>query len=285
MNRRNFIGMACLCGLSLGLWGCGQQTGSTSGTAASSAASDTSAAKDSGSTAAGSSADAATASLSGHTLNIYCGAGMTDAFTDIAALFKETTGCEMLVTYAHAGAIQTQIKTTESGDYFIAGSRTQLEPVSDYVDTATDLVKHTPVLAVPSDNPKEVSSLADLTKVDSLIIGDTDATAIGKVAKQALTKAGLWEELESKITTAAAAPPIAVALAAHEGDAGITWKENALIDGVSVVDTTDMEPYIRTIPSARLTCAADAEACDAFDSFLMSAEVYEIWTKYGYESI
>ena len=51
--------------------------------------------------------------LSGHTLMIYCGAGMTEPFEEIAAAFGEQTGCEMNVTYANAGQIQTQITTAE----------------------------------------------------------------------------------------------------------------------------------------------------------------------------
>lgn len=228
-----------------------------------------------------------TATLEGAELNIYCGAGMTDPFQEIAAAFREETGCTVNVTYANAAQIQTQITTTEEGDFFIAGSANELEPVADYVESQVDLVKHIPVLAVPADNPKNITGLADLANVDRLLIGDPEATPIGKVAQQALTKAGLWEILSSSgvITTTTTAPQISTALANGEGDAGIVWKENVTDDGAVIVDTADLDPYVKTIPAATLTCAANADAVAAFSDFLQTDTAWDIWADYGYERV
>lgn len=50
----------------------------------------------------------AAASLEGKRLNIYCGAGMTKPFQEIADAFKAETGCEMNIAFANAAQIQTQ---------------------------------------------------------------------------------------------------------------------------------------------------------------------------------
>jgi molybdate transport system substrate-binding protein len=228
--------------------------------------------------------DAAEVSLDGKELNIYCGAGMTDPFQEIADAFQEQTGCTMNVTFANAANIQTQIETTQEGDFFIAGSKDEVERVSEYVDSQTDLVKHIPVLIVPESNPKGITCLADLANAEQLLLGDPESTAIGKVAKKALTDAGLWEQLNESgvITNTTTAPQIATALANEQGDAGIVWKEN-VTEGVSIVDTTDMDPYVKVIPAAHLTFSEDQEAADAFLDFLLSDEAYDIWAKYGYE--
>ena len=47
--------------------------------------------------------------LTGHTLMIYCGAGMAAPFQEIADAFKDATGCQVNATYANAGQIQSQI--------------------------------------------------------------------------------------------------------------------------------------------------------------------------------
>ena len=144
---------------------------------------------------------------------------MTNPFQEIADAFKAETGCEMNVTFANAAQIQTQIQTTETGDFFIAGSADELKPVESYVDRSEDLVKHIPVIAVPSANPKGIASLADLANCDTLLIGDPESTPIGKIAQKALTDAGVWEGLQGKgaITTTTTAPQIATALANGEG--------------------------------------------------------------------
>ena len=226
-------------------------------------------------------------SLEGKELNIYCGAGMTDPFQEIADAFEEETGCTMNVTFANAAQIQTQITTTEEGDFFIAGSADELKPVTDYVEQQTDLVKHIPVLAVPADNPKNVTGLADLANCDRVLVGDPESTPIGKIAQNALTKLGLWDSMMAGnvLTTTTTAPQISTALANNEGDAGIVWKENVTDDGAVIVETSDLDSFIKTIPAAQLTCAADSDAVAAFNEFLQSDTAWDIWADYGYERV
>ena len=226
-----------------------------------------------------------TASLEGQQLNIYCGAGMTAPFTDIADLFTEETGCEMNVTYANAAQIQTQIQTTGEGDMFIAGSKEEVKPVEESVSKSIDLVKHIPVLAVPASNPKQITSVADLANARVVIVGDPESTPIGKIAKKVLGDAGLWDNLMSAgvITTTTTAPQIGTALANGEGDAGIVWKENATADGITILDSPEMTAQVKVIPCAVLNSVADEDAAAAFEDFLQTDEVWDIWASYGYE--
>lgn len=234
-------------------------------------------------TEAETTAEAGAEDLSGHTLMIYCGAGMTKPFQEISDAFKAITGCEMNVTYANAGQIQSQINTAQEGDVFIAGSAEELKAVEAYVTEQKNLVKHIPVLAVQEGNPKKITGLADLAGEGvSLIIGDTEATPIGKIAKKALTDAGIFDKVQIEATTATA-PQMSAALAAGEGDAAIVWKENCDAEGVEIVDTADLDKYVKTIPAASLSCGADDEALAAFTDFLDTDDAREIWLKYGYE--
>ena len=223
--------------------------------------------------------------LTSHTLMIYCGAGMAAPFQEIADAFKDATGCQVNATYANAGQIQSQITTTEEGDMFVAGSGDELKPVESYVEDKKDLVKHIPVLAVQSGNPKNITGLSDLTGDGvSLIMGDVDSTPIGKIAKKAMTDAGIFDQVKIEATTATA-PQMSTALAAGEADAAIVWKENCDAEGVEIVDTKDLDPYIKTIPAASLSCASDKDALAAFNQYLDSDTVKEIWVKYGYEIV
>ena len=228
-------------------------------------------------------AETTTASLDGHTLMIYCGAGMTKPFEKIAAAFEAESGCVMTVNYANAGQIQSQIKTAQEGDLFIAGSEQELKPIQDFVTDSTPLVKHIPVLAVQKDNPKEITGLKDLTKEGvSFMMGDVDATPIGKIAKKALTDAGIMDQVTIAATTTTA-PQMATAIEAGEADAAIIWKENCKSDGVAIVAEEEMAPYIKNIPAASLSCSADEEARTAFLTFLDSQAAKDIWTQFGYE--
>ena len=277
--KRNVLGilLAGAIGAAL-ITGCGA---ASSGTARSSAPQQTQESAPEDGDAGKSAAD--TPDLTGHNLMIYCGAGMTKPFQEIADSFKAATGCEMNVTYANAGQIQSQITTSEEGDMFIAGSAEALKPVESYVSESKALVKHIPVLAVQSGNPKNITSLAGLAEEGvSLIIGNIDSTPIGKIAKKALTDAGIFDKVQIEASTATA-PQMATAIAAGEADAAIIWKENCDAQGVEIVDNSGLEDYIKTIPAASLSCSADHDARQAFLDYLNSGDVQEIWLKYGYE--
>lgn len=223
--------------------------------------------------------------LAGHTLMIYCGAGMTKPFQEIADAFKNGSGCEINVTYANAGQIHSQITTSKEGDLFVAGSGDELKSVEAYIKGKKDLVKHIPVLAVQKGNPKQIKGLADLTGDGvTLIMGDVDATPIGKIAKKAMTDAGIFDQVHIEATTATA-PQMSAALSAGEADAAIVWKENCDSNSAEIVDTKDLDPYIKTVPAASLSCSGDQEALDAFNKYLDSDEAKDVWVKYGYEIV
>lgn len=224
-----------------------------------------------------------TPDLTGHTLNIYCGAGMTKPFQEIADAFQNQTSCKMEVTYANAGQIQTQINTAKEGDLFIAGSADELAPVNDVVTASKDLVKHIPVLAVKSGNPLGITGLADLANENvRVVLGDADSTPIGKIANKALTDAAILEKV-NVVARTTTAPEIFNALTMDECDAIIVWKENVTGSAAEVVETSDMEKYIKTVPAASLSYSDDADALSAFLSFLDTDAAKTIWTNYGYE--
>ncbi len=224
-----------------------------------------------------------TKSLEGQTLLIYCGAGMQKPFEEIAKAFEEETGCEMNVTYANAAQIQTQIQQAKEGAFFIAGSREETKPVEEFVVSNVDLVKHIPVLAVAADNPKGIKGIADLTREDVItVIGDPESTPIGKIAKKAFADFAVADGVHLAATTTTA-PQLATLITMGEADAAIIWKENCNAEGVEICQTPDMDKYVKTVPAARLSFAADSAAADAFSEFLASDTAAEIWTKYGYE--
>ncbi|MBU4438862.1 MAG: substrate-binding domain-containing protein [Acetobacterium sp.] len=222
-------------------------------------------------------------SLAGQTLFIYCGAGMTKPFGAIADQFKEETGCDVQVVYANAAQIQNQIQTTGEGDLFVAGSTDELTPVKDKVTESKDLVKHIPVLAVKSGNPLGITGLNDLTKEGvEVVLGDADATPIGKIANKALSDLGILNSV-NVVARAATAPEIANALAVDECNAIINWKENVPATNAEIVNTTDLNAYVKTVPAAKLSSSKNTEALTALMAFLDTDAAKNIWKSNGYE--
>lgn len=228
---------------------------------------------------------AQTEDLSGHSLLVFSGAGMKKPFQEIADTFQEETGCEMMVTFANAAQIQMQINTAQEGDLFIAGSSEEVKPVQDAVTESRDLVKHIPVLTVQSGNPYQINGINDLAQDEiRVLFGDAHSTPIGKIGDKVLNDFGIMEQV-NLVARTATAPAITMALAAGECDAAIVWKENADTEGIEIVDTPDMDNYIKTVPAASLSYSDDADALQAFLAYLDSDSAKSIWTKFGYEII
>lgn len=224
-----------------------------------------------------------TLALKGKGLSVYCGAGMTKPFEKIAEEFKKETGCDIKVTYANAAQIQTQINTSEEGDLFIAGSSEELKPVKDQVKESTDLVKHIPVLAVKNGNPKEITGLNDLTKDGvEVVLGDYEATPIGKIAKKALGDAKIFKKV-NVVANTSTAPELTNAITSGECDATIVWKENVKGKDIEIVNTKDLDKYIKTVPAASLKCSENKESLTDFIKFLNDDKAKDIWKSFGYE--
>lgn len=223
-------------------------------------------------------------SLDGKTLFVYCGAGMKEPFSEIVKAFEKESGANVEVTYGNTAQLTSQITASGEGDLFIAGDKNDLAPIQDaYVAATKDLVKHIPVLAVQTGNPKEITGLAGLAKEGvTVVLGDNEATPIGKIADKALKDAGILHDVDVTARTTTA-PEIATALSLGQCDAAIIWKENTNVDGVETVATTDMDKYIKTIPAASLKCSKNTEALEAFLTFLDTATAKGIWTNNGYE--
>ena len=225
-----------------------------------------------------------TEDLTGESMFVYCGAGMTKPFSEIVDEFESETGATVEVSFGNTGQIISQIQASNEGDLFIAGDSTDLESIKDtYVEGVENLVKHIPVLAVQEGNPDNITSLSDLAEDGvEVVLGDGESTPIGKIANKALTNLDILDKVNvvARMTTA---PEIANALSLGECDAVIVWKENTNLDKVEVVDTTDLDNYVKTVPAATLSTKENDEVTAAFLDYLNSSEAQDIWVKYGYE--
>lgn len=222
--------------------------------------------------------------LEGKTLFVYCGAGMNKPFTEIVEAFQNETGATVEVTYANVAQIIAQITTSNEGDLFIAGDQGELSTIEEeYVTDTKSLVKHIPVIAVQTGNPKGITALADLSNKGVIVVlGDSVATPIGKLSDKALSEASILDNVNI-IARTTTAPEIATALSLGQCDTAIIWKENVNMEGVEAVETTDLDDYIKTVPAASLKCSKNAETLEAFLSYLDTNTAKGMWESYGYE--
>ena len=54
-------------------------------------------------------------------------------------------------------------------------------------------------------------------------------------------------------------------------------------DGATILETSDLDSYVKVVPAALLTSVDNADAAKAFQDYLQTSEAQDIWKKYGYE--
>lgn len=223
-------------------------------------------------------------SVTNEEVYVYCGAGMKEPFQKIVDNFNTEYGGNILVTYGNAGQLQTQINTAKEGSFFVAGSKEELKPVEEMIESSVDLVQHIPAFAVEKGNPKNIQSISDLNKDIKIAIGDTEATPIGKIAVKFFEDNNIKDNVNIYVTMPTA-PPIAEAVISKEVDCGIVWKENVNTEKLDIILENEMEKYKKIIPVATLSSKTGSEIEEKFLEYLMTEDVYKIWESYGYEGV
>ena len=137
-------------------------------------------------------------------LVIYCAAGMKKPMDAIAKAYEEEYGVEFEIQYAGSGALMTMFQAANRGDIYLAAD-------SSYTNEAKEkgLVKETMGVGfmtagfgVPTGNPKNIGSLADLKKEGiRSAIGDPETASIGRFTKKVLSKNNAWEGYEPTAMT------------------------------------------------------------------------------------
>lgn len=120
------------------------------------------------------------------------------------------------------------IEKGEKGDLFISPGERQLGMLEekDLIDPASKryFADLTLVVAVPASNPAGISSVEDLRKAKTISCPDPELNSAGLYAEQALTKLGLWDELQPKIIFTEHAILSHQMVATGKSDAGFMYR-------------------------------------------------------------
>lgn len=156
-------------------------------------------------------------------LLVYCAAGLRQP---VEAAVKAYGG-EIQLQFGGSQTLLANAELTGKGDLFIPADDSYLTIARSkkLVAESIPLASMTPVLAVAKGNPKGILSLADLLKPDvRLAQANPDATAVGKLVRDALEKQGKWAALkEHTLVFKPTVNDVANDLKLGSADAGFLW--------------------------------------------------------------
>ena len=137
------------------------------------------------------------------TIKVAAAADLTNVFKEIGEQFRKETGTNVTFVFGSSGQLAEQIKQGAPLDVFASAHVKQVDELSrEHV--AIEKTKNIQAVGRIGRAVKEgvaVTSLEDVSKeeVKKIAIANPDHAPYGLAAKQALERAGLWEQVKQKI--------------------------------------------------------------------------------------
>lgn len=137
----------------------------------------------------------------GTPLIVYCAAGLKPPIEEIAREYEQQYGVAVQLQYGGSQTMLAALEVARRGDLFLPADDSYIQQArhKGLVAEALPLAQMQVVLAVRKGNPKGIRGLADLrAPALSLAQANPDATAVGRLVREALLKAGLWDALAAR---------------------------------------------------------------------------------------
>lgn len=221
----------------------------------------------------------------GRTVNVFAAASLTDTFQAIADAFTEEHP-DVTVTFNFGGSsgLATQITQGAPVDVFAAASGTTMKMVTDAALTdgaPTTFVTNTLEIAVPADNPGNVTGLADFANPDLAIALCAVEVPCGAAAKTVFDGAGIVPSVD---TYEQDVKSVLSKVEIDEVDAGIVYKTDVLAAGDKVkgIDFPEAARAVGKYPIALLRASTNKGAARAFIDYVLSPKGIRILTDAGF---
>jgi molybdate transport system substrate-binding protein len=226
---------------------------------------------------------------------VFGAASLTNVLDDLSQAFTASTKIQVKDSYAASSVLAKQIEAGAPADVFFSADLEWM----DYLDqhkliqpgTRHDVVGNKLVLIAPVESKITVKlaqgvDFRPALGVDGKIVtGDPDSVPVGKYAKAALQKLGVWDKVSGQIARAENVRAALAFVARGEAPLGIVYKTDALAEKrVRIVTEFPADTYPPiTYPIAITTHGGDGAR--KFEEFTRSKASAEIFRKYGFEPL
>ncbi|WP_336783129.1 molybdate ABC transporter substrate-binding protein [Paenibacillus illinoisensis] len=224
-------------------------------------------------------------------LTISAAASLTDAMKEIETGYELAhPSVELNFNFGASGALQQQIEQGAPADIFVSAATKNMNAlVDENLIAASDqknLLQNSLVAIVPAGSENAVSSEQDLTadSVKTVAIGIPESVPAGTYAKEALTKAKLWDQLESKLVQGKDVRQVLQYVETGNADAGFVYKTDALTsDQVEIAFEVNKNSYTPAhYPVGIIEGTKHRTEAEQFYAYLQTPEVLDVFAKYGF---
>jgi molybdate transport system substrate-binding protein len=177
----------------------------------------------------------------GETMRIAAASSLSDAAEDLGAAFTRSTSIETTIIVASSSTLARQIAGGAAADVFLSADRNwadwlagtgRLDAQSVAVFAGNRLV-----LAVPADAPIKAAGLEDCLKAlknGRIATGDPQHVPLGRYARDALQRQGVWDDVRSRLIPADNARAALRLVSSGQVAAGIVYASDAKAAGLNI---------------------------------------------------
>jgi len=225
-------------------------------------------------------------------VTVFAAASLTNVLEDAGKAYTAQTQIPVRFSFAASSALARQIESGAPADVFVSADQEWMNYLAtrNLIQPATrrDIVSNSLVLVAPADSKVQLKIAPDFALATSLgangrlATGDPASVPVGKYARAALTKLGVWNTVEKRIIPADNVRTALNFIARGEAPLGIVYATDARAEPkVRVVDVFPAESHERITYPAAAIAAAVPEAQD-FVKFLGSDAAWAVFAKAGF---
>ncbi len=222
---------------------------------------------------------------------VFAAASLTNVLQDLGDRFTKESAIPIKFSFAASSALAKQIESGAPADVFFSADIDWMDYLQKQkliqIATRHDVLSNRLVLVAPADSRIELKigprfPLAAGLGRGRLATGDPDSVPVGRYARQALTKLGVWDAVESRLVRAENVRSALAFVDRGEAPLGIVYETDALIDKqVRVVDVFPNDSYSPITYPIALTMVAKADAAKFVD-YIQGPIGTAAFTKYGF---
>jgi molybdate transport system substrate-binding protein len=236
------------------------------------------------------SSSAATSSAGGDltgTLTVFAAASLTDVFRELGdQLMADNPDLEVQFNFAGSSALATQLTQGAPADVFASANQPQMTVVTDAGlegEEPTVFTENVLEIAVPADNPGDVTGLADFANPDLTLAICAAEVPCGAAAAQVFEAAGITAVPDTQEEDVRAA---LTKVELGEVDAALVYASDVQSAGSAVVgiEFPEAEDAINEYPICVLADAPNPDAAQAFVDLVLSDEGQEALEAAGFRA-
>ena len=224
-------------------------------------------------------------------LIVFAAASLTNVLQEVGGGFTAQTAVPIKFSFAASSALAKQIENGAPADVFFSADVEWMDYLQSrkliQVPTRHDVLGNRLVLVAPADSKIELKigphfPLAAVLGKGRLATGDPDSVPIGRYAREALTKLGVWNDVEARLVRADSVRSALAFVDRGEVALGIVYSTDAQIDKkVRVVDAFPDDTHQPIVYPIALTAAAKTDAIK-FADYVRSPASGATFNKYGF---